>query len=126
LQTSIIRDIQRDFERHRREIKEDISQSILARYLPESMLIERDTKTDPQVLAATKLILKGGTIGGESAFDALLARSTSDTGRESWGAATTGSSVNVASFEKNAPLPPISNPQLIYKRESTGVFKVDW
>ena len=68
LQTSIIKDIQRDFDRYASDIKEDISQSILARYLPESMLIERGLKSDKQVQAAVKLVSNG------KQFDSLLAR----------------------------------------------------
>lgn len=67
LQHSIVQDIQRDFNRYSNDIKEDISQSILARYLPESMLIERGLKTDKQVQAAIKLVSNGNQ------FDKLLA-----------------------------------------------------
>lgn len=56
LQASIIREIQKDFDRYRSDIKEDISQSILLRYLPESMLIERMVKSDEQVQATVKLL----------------------------------------------------------------------
>jgi len=56
LQASILREVQKDFEKYRSDIKEDISQSILARYVPESMLIERGVKTDKQVKAAVKLL----------------------------------------------------------------------
>lgn len=68
LQARIVRDIQNDFDKYRTEIKEDISQSILARYLPESMLIERGIKNDPQVRAAAKLI------ASRNNFDKILAR----------------------------------------------------
>lgn len=124
LQTSIVRDIQRDFDRHRREIKEDISQSILARYLPESMLIERGTKTDPQVQAATKLLLKKG---GESSFDSMLARSTDDSSIDS-ALAATGSTMNVATSDRGFTSEAYSQkqPKLIYDRESSGVFKIEW
>mmetsp|Transcript_11303 Transcript_11303/g.18709 ORF Transcript_11303/g.18709 Transcript_11303/m.18709 type:complete len:656 (-) Transcript_11303:249-2216(-) len=56
LQASIVREVQRDFEKYRKDIKEDIAQGILARYLPESMLIDRSIQTDQQVLAALKLV----------------------------------------------------------------------
>lgn len=68
LQARIVRDIQNDFEKYRSDIKEDISQSILARYLPESMLIERGVQRDPQVEAAVKLLT------ARSTFDKLLAK----------------------------------------------------
>jgi len=71
LQANIVREIQKDFERYRSDIKEDISQSILARYLPESMLIERGVKSDKQVEAAVKLLT---TNSGKSKFDRILAR----------------------------------------------------
>ena len=68
LQARIIRDIQNDFEKYRTNLKEDISQSILARYVPESMLIERGVQRDPQVEAAVKLL------SSRSTFDKLLAK----------------------------------------------------
>lgn len=68
LQARIVRDIQNDFNKYRTELKEDISQSILARYVPESMLIERGIRRDPQVEAAVKLI------SSRSTFDTLLAK----------------------------------------------------
>lgn len=67
LQSSIIKDIQRDFDRFASDIKEDISQSILARYLPESMLVERGIKSDRQVQAAVKLV------SNKKQFENLLA-----------------------------------------------------
>ena len=70
LQASIVRDIQRDFDKYREDIKEDISQSILARYVPERMLIERGVKKDVQVTEAVKLLAT------ENRFDKLLARET--------------------------------------------------
>ena len=73
-QANIVREIQKDFERYRSDIKEDISQSILARYLPESMPIGRDVKSDEQVEAAVKLLT---TNSGKSKFDRILARQES-------------------------------------------------
>lgn len=72
LQASIIRDIQRDFEKYRKDIKEDISQSILARYMPESMLIERGVKSDTQVAAAVKLLQN------QNRFNKVLSRETKE------------------------------------------------
>ena len=68
LQARIVRDIQHDFDKYRNDLKEDISQSILARYVPESMLIERGVKRDPQVAAAVELLSQRST------FDKLLAK----------------------------------------------------
>jgi carboxyl-terminal processing protease len=68
LQARIVRDIQNDFDKYRNDLKEDISQSILARYVPESMLIERGVKRDPQVAAAVELVSQ------RTAFDKLLAK----------------------------------------------------
>jgi carboxyl-terminal processing protease len=71
LEGSIMREMQRDFIRYENDIKEDIGNNILARYLPESMLIERSLKNDKQVLAVTKLLKDSRK------FDTLLARSES-------------------------------------------------
>lgn len=71
LQSTIVKDIERDFARYSSDIKEDISQSILARYMPESMLIERGIKTDKQVQAAVKLV------SNRKQFDTLLAKGAS-------------------------------------------------
>lgn len=71
LQARIVHDVQSDFERYRQEIKEDLSQTILSRYLPESMLLERGVKKDPQVQAAVKLL------GSRNNFDKILAKGNS-------------------------------------------------
>jgi hypothetical protein len=68
LKESIVREVMKDFERYKNDIKEDISQSILARYVPESLLIERGVKSDTQVKAAVKLLRNG------RGFDKLLAK----------------------------------------------------
>ena len=57
-----------DFKKYDEDIKEDIANSILSRYLPESMIIERGLKTDKQVEAAVKLVKN------QDKFDTLLAR----------------------------------------------------
>ena len=62
----------KDFDKYKKDIKEDLQQSILARYLPESMLIEKGLKTDPQVQAAIKLVSNGRQ------FDGLLAKGSLD------------------------------------------------
>jgi len=68
LEVGIIKDMQKDFEKDRVAIKEDISQQILARYLPQSMVIERSLKTDNQVQAAVKLVRN------DKQFKTLLAK----------------------------------------------------
>lgn len=72
LQARIVQEVKNDFEKYRSDIKDDISLSILSRYLPESMLIERSVKTDTQVQAAAKLLASG------SKFDRLLAEGSSN------------------------------------------------
>lgn len=72
LQASILREVQRDFEKYRADIKEDIAQGILARYLPESMLIERSIQTDVQVQAALKLVRNNRQ------FNTLLAKGSAE------------------------------------------------
>ena len=51
-----------------KEIIEDIEQNILARYLPDSMLIERGLKNDVQVAETAKMLKDGRE------FDKILAR----------------------------------------------------
>lgn len=72
LQSTIVREVKKDFDKYKKDIKEDLQQSILARYLPESMLIEKGLKTDPQVQAAIKLVSNGRQ------FDGLLAKGSLD------------------------------------------------
>merc|ERR1712130_600128 len=70
LQASILSDLKKDFIKYKKDIKEDVASTILSRYLPESMLIERGLKTDEQVLAAVKLMKS------DNSFDNLLSRTT--------------------------------------------------
>jgi carboxyl-terminal processing protease len=72
LRSAIVREVQHDFEKYSADIKEDIAQGILARYLPESMLIERSIKNDVQVQAALKLVRNSRQ------FSAMLAKGSSD------------------------------------------------
>ena len=69
LEASILREVEKDFDKYKKDIKEDIENSILSRYLPESMLIKRSVESDRQVLEATKLL------SNDSEFNKLLARS---------------------------------------------------
>mmetsp|Transcript_27572 Transcript_27572/g.51737 ORF Transcript_27572/g.51737 Transcript_27572/m.51737 type:complete len:601 (-) Transcript_27572:747-2549(-) len=94
LKTRIVKDIKADFERYKKDIKEDISTSILARYLPESMIMERSLKTDTQVQEAIKLLKNGRN------FDKILARGSNSErvlGKAEDG--NNGNSLNVASSE---------------------------
>ena len=72
LKANIVREIKNDFDKYKDDIKEDISNSILARYLPESMILERGLKTDKQVFAAVKLIQN------DKNFNKLLAKGSSN------------------------------------------------
>lgn len=72
LQANIVRDIKNDFEKYKEDIKEDIATSILSRYIPESMILERGLKTDKQVVEATKLLKN------EKTFDTVLAKGSYD------------------------------------------------
>jgi hypothetical protein len=68
LQASIMQEMSRDFDKYKNDIKEDVATGILARYLPESMLIDRSVQTDKQVLGALQIIRN------QNQFNKLLAR----------------------------------------------------
>lgn len=68
LRANIMSEMTKDFNKYRKDIKEDLSVGILSRYLPESMIIERSIKTDVQVAAAANLV------SNEGKFNDLLAR----------------------------------------------------
>ena len=72
MKANIVREIQRDFEKYKEDIKEDIATSILSRYVPESMILERGLRTDKQALAATKLLKS------DTSFEKLLAKGSRD------------------------------------------------
>ncbi|KAL7553284.1 hypothetical protein ACHAWF_017101 [Thalassiosira exigua] len=65
LRSDIIKDVKRDFTTYKSEIVEDLEQNILARYLPDSMLIERGS--DIQVAETAKMLKEG------KKFDKILA-----------------------------------------------------
>ena len=67
LRSRIRMDMSNDFKKYSKDIKEDISTSILSRYLPESMLLEKGLKTDQQVVSAIRLIKN------PKKFDTILA-----------------------------------------------------
>ena len=87
LQASIIREVKNDFEKYKTDIKEDIANSILVRYLPESMIMERGLKTDKQAQAAVQLLTN------QKGFDKVLAKGIFEERRDG------GGSLNVASAE---------------------------
>ena len=68
LRADIIKDVKKDFKNYKSEIIEDLEQNILARYLPDSMLIEHGLLTDVQVQETAKMLKDG------KEFDKLLAR----------------------------------------------------
>jgi len=68
LRSDIIKDVKKDFTTYKGQIKEDLEQNILARYLPDSMLIERGLKFDVQVSETAKMLKDGRE------FDKVLAR----------------------------------------------------
>jgi len=71
LKSDVIADTKKDFTTYKSEIKEDLEQNILARYLPDSMLIERGLKQDKQVVETAKFLKDGRE------FDKILARDSS-------------------------------------------------
>jgi carboxyl-terminal processing protease len=91
LTTRIVKDIKSDFEKYKKDIKEDIATSILARYLPESLIMERGLKTDTQVQEAVKLL------SNKNSFEKILARGSSDERVQAKSAES--SSMSVASSE---------------------------
>jgi len=93
LESSIVLEMQKDFVRYENDIKEDIGNNILARYLPESMLIERGLKNDKQVLAAVSLLKD------RRKFDTLLARSES-TSKSAFMANGDVPSTNIAKMQR--------------------------
>lgn len=72
LTSHIVKDIKSDFEKYKKDIKEDVATSILARYLPESLIMERGLKTDHQVQEAVKLL------SNKKSFEKILAKGSSD------------------------------------------------
>jgi carboxyl-terminal processing protease len=72
LKASIVREIKNDFEKYKEDIKEDIATSILSRYVPESMILERGLRTDKQAMAASKLLQS------DTSFEKVLAKGSRD------------------------------------------------
>eukprot|EP00534_Pseudo-nitzschia_fraudulenta_P009084 CAMPEP_0201151196 /NCGR_PEP_ID=MMETSP0851-20130426/12170_1 /ASSEMBLY_ACC=CAM_ASM_000631 /TAXON_ID=183588 /ORGANISM="Pseudo-nitzschia fraudulenta, Strain WWA7" /LENGTH=884 /DNA_ID=CAMNT_0047428001 /DNA_START=26 /DNA_END=2680 /DNA_ORIENTATION=+ len=96
LKTQIVKEVKKDFEKYKKDIKEDIATSILSRYIPESMIMERSLKTDRQVEAAIKLL------GNDQSFSKILAKgSTKERALSQGNNPVKDSSMNVA-LEDNA------------------------
>ena len=74
LKTQIVKESKNDFEKYKKEIKEDIATSILSRYIPESMLMKRSLKTDDQVQEAIKLL------ANDKSFSKILAKGSTNEG----------------------------------------------
>jgi len=68
LRSDIVADVKKDFKTYKNEIEEDLEASILARYLPESMLIEKSLRSDTQVAETAKLLKN------TKKFDTILAK----------------------------------------------------
>ena len=73
LRADIIKDVKKDFTTYKKEIMEDLEQNILARYLPDSMLIERGLRADVQVDETAKMLKDG------KEFDKILGRDKAPT-----------------------------------------------
>lgn len=82
LRSDIIKDVKKDFITYKAEITQDIEQNILARYLPDSMLIKRGLRSDVQVAKTVKM-LKDGT------FDKILPRNADGSLQDARGALKT-------------------------------------
>jgi hypothetical protein len=89
LQASIMQEMSKDFDKYKNDIKEDVATGILARYLPESMLIDRSIQTDKQVLGALQIIRN------QSQFNKLLARNEMTTNQ--------GASNVIANSDRTGP-----------------------
>ena len=91
-----MKEIKRDFEKYKKDIKEDIATSILSRYIPESMIMERGLKTDTQVQAAIKLL------GNDQSFSKILAKgSKNEQSFASQSNAVADSSMNLSVENRN-------------------------
>ena len=106
LKTQIVKEIKKDFEKYKKDIKEDIATSILSRYIPESMIMERNLKTDTQVQAAIKLL------GNDKTFSKILAKGSNN--ERSSQENISVNSINVASSELDTD------------SRDGGFFRLEW
>ena len=95
LRADIIAETKKDFTTYRNEVVEDLEQNILARYLPESMLIERGLKSDVQVEETAKMLKNG------KQFDTLLSRDGSSREKTGTQRASDGYETAKTQFEPN-------------------------
>lgn len=95
LQAQIVKEIKKDFEKYKKDIKEDIATSILSRYVPESMIMERGLKTDAQVQAAIKLL------GNDQSFTKILAKGSNTERALSEGSAVKENTMNLSLEERD-------------------------
>jgi ParB-like chromosome segregation protein Spo0J len=56
LKKAIIKEVDSDFDKSKQQIKEQIQEAILARYLPESLLRRMALEYDPQVGRSSRLL----------------------------------------------------------------------
>ena len=66
LREAVREEVQKEFLTEKKQIKEEVEQAILARYLPESMLRRLALEGDPQVKAAIEAVRDGGREGREA------------------------------------------------------------
>lgn len=97
LRADIIKDVKKDFKSYKSEIIEDLEQSILARYLPDSMLIEHGLQSDVQVQETAKMLKDGNE------FDRLLARDNKSVEKGLLSSLVGDSSIETASVAKPEP-----------------------
>ena len=95
LKVQIVKEIKRDFEKYKTDIKEDIATSILSRYIPESMIMERGLKNDVQVQAAIKLL------GNDQSFSKILAKGSNTEQALAQGNTIKDSTMNLSLEEQN-------------------------
>ena len=95
LQASIVKEVKKDFEKYKKDIKEDIATSILSRYIPESMIMERGLKNDAQVQAAIKLL------GNDQSFSKILAKGSNSERAMSQGNAVKENTMNLSLEERD-------------------------
>merc|ERR1711935_194716 len=95
LKVQTVKEIKKDFEKYKKDIKEDIATSILSRYIPESMIMERGLKNDVQVQAAIKLL------GNDQSFSKILAKGSNTEQALSKGNTIKDNTMNLSLEEQN-------------------------
>ncbi len=108
LQVQIVKEVKKDFEKYKKDIKEDIATSILSRYIPESMIMERGLKNDAQVQAAIKLL------GNDQSFSKILAKGSNSERAMSQGNTIKDNTMNLSLEERDT------------KERESGSFRLDF